>query len=137
MRSEHKKIQKWVQSKYSKKFDICAEAIDGQNRLPNKEKHIYQPDVLLKRKKSRDIAYIVEVENDPVRKALVGASILADYSVRLLQKTKPILIFVIYSKDGIKQISNFEEKLKIAKKYCLKLKDICVYSISDFKKMSL
>lgn len=137
MRSEHKSIQEWINKEYSIDFDVCAEVISGQNKLPNKEEHIYQPDVLLKRKKSRDIAYIIEVENDPMRKALVGASILADYSVSLLQKTKPILIFVIYSEDGIRQISNFEEKLKIAKKYCLKLKDICVYSISDFKKMSL
>ena len=137
MKSEHKKIQKWVKSKYSKKFDVCAEAIDGKNRLPNKEKHVYQPDVVLKRKKSGDIAYIIEVENDPVRKALVGASILADCSVRFFQKTKPILIFVIYSKDGIKAISNFEEKLKIAKEYCPKLKDICVYCINDFKKKLL
>ncbi|MCS7198668.1 MAG: hypothetical protein NZ930_08395, partial [Candidatus Bipolaricaulota bacterium] len=62
--------------------------------------------------------YIIEIENEPVRKALIGASILADYSIRELQpEVRPRLIFVVYTEQGIKQISNFREKLTIAKQY--------------------
>jgi len=137
MRKEHKNIQKWIKEKYSNKFDVAAETIDGQNNLPNKKMHIYQPDVLLKSKKSGKIVYIVEVENDPMRKVLVGASILADYSVKLLQNTKPTLIFVVYLEKGIRQIPNFIEKIKIVKKYCSNLKDIKIFSITDFKRLNL
>lgn len=137
MRKEHRNIQKWIKRKYSNKFDVHAEAIDGKNKLPDNRKYTYQPDILLKRKNSKHIIYIIEVENDPIRKGMVGASILADYSIRLMQKTKPTLMFVVYSKQGVRQISNFLEKLKIAKKYCSTLKDIKAYSISDFKKLNL
>ena len=84
-----------------------------------------------------EIKYIVEVENDPVRKVIVGASILADYSVAELQQTTSRLIFVVYSEKGIKQIHNFIKKLDIAKKYCPHLENIEIYSEADFKKLSL
>lgn len=137
MREAHKNIQKWIKKKYSDRFIVKAEVIDGKNNLPNKETHIYQPDVLIEDKHSNKIIYIIEVEVDPMRKVVVGASILADYSIKLFQRAKPILIFVVYSDKGLKQIPNFVEKIAIAKKYCSNLKDIKVYSIEDFKKINL
>ena len=137
MKKEHKAIQKWVKKKYSDYYIVEAESEDGQNPLPDKKSHIYQPDILLRKKKSKSIAYIIEVENDPVRKSLVGASVLADYCIQKMKNIKPVLVFVIYSREGIKQIPNFREKLKIAKKYCKNLKGIKIFTTSEFKKFDL
>jgi len=136
MLEKHKDIQLWIKKYYGRKYKVEVE-IDGQNYLPDRQRHWYQPDVIL-RGKNGEIKYIIEVENDPVRKALVGASILADYSIaELVQQTKPRLVFVVYAKKGIGQISNFNEKLKIAKKYCANLKNIEVYPELDFKRLKL
>jgi len=137
MKKEHRAIQEWVKKKYSDIFNVEAESVDGQNPLPNKKLHIYQPDVLVRNRRSKNIAYIIEIENDPVRKALVGASVLADYCIKIMQKAKPVLVFVIYSPEGIKQIPNFKEKVNIAKRYCKNLKDIKVFTTSEFKKFKI
>jgi hypothetical protein len=101
VREEHKDIQKEVKEKYNQKYDVYIEVI-GQNCLPDRQSHVYQPDIILKKKDSNEIAFIIEVENDPMRKALVGASILADYCVGQLKQTeKPILVFVVYTPEGI------------------------------------
>ncbi len=136
MRAEHRDIQKWIKQQYSHKYTVEAE-IDRQNYLPDRKRHWYQPDVILRNRKN-EISHIIEVENDPVRKVLVGASILADYSIKeLAQHRKPRLIFVVYTQEGIRQISNFLEKIKIATEYCHHLAQIEIYSESDFKSLSL
>lgn len=136
MRTEHRDIQKWIKQKYGHKYQVAVE-IDRKNYLPDKERHWYQPDVIL-RDGHNEVRYIIEIENDPVRKALVGASILADYSMRALkQRAKPRLIFVVYTEQGIKQIPNFREKLAIAKQYCLYLGNIEIYSEEEFKDLRL
>jgi len=136
MKAEHTEIQRWTKEQYSHKYKVAAE-IDKQNRLPDQKRHWYQPDVVL-RDSQGEIKYIIEVENDPVRKVLVGASILADCSVAELgQQTKPVLIFVVYSEKGIRQIRNFVTRLEIAKKYCAHLKNIEIYSEANFKKLAL
>ncbi len=136
MRTEHRDIQEWIKRKHGHKYHVAAE-VDRQNYLPDKERHWYQPDVIL-RDGSNEIRYIIEIENDPVRKALVGASILADYSLReLQQENRPRLIFVVYTEQGIRQIPNFVEKLKIAKQYCTYLGEIEIYSEKEFKALHL
>jgi hypothetical protein len=136
MRTEHREIQQWIKRMYGHRYHVAAE-IDRQNHLPDREQHWYQPDVIL-RDGNGEIRYIIEIENDPVRKALVGASILADYSMRALkQEARPRLIFVVYTEQGVKQIPNFKEKLAIAKQYCLHLGDIEIYSEKEFKTLQL
>jgi hypothetical protein len=136
MRTEHRDIQQWIKRKYGHKYHVAAE-VDKQNYLPDRERHWYQPDVIL-RDGNDEIRHMIEIENDPVRKALVGASILADYSVRELeQEIRPRLIFVVYTEQGIKQIPNFVEKLTIAKRYCSSLGDIEIYSEEDFRALQL
>jgi hypothetical protein len=136
MKTEHRDIQQWMKQNYRDKYHVAVE-IDNQNYLPDKDRHWYQPDVIF-RDGNNEIRYIIEVENDPVRKALVGASVLADYSVReSKQKTRPRLIFVIYSEQGVKQITNFKEKLTIAKQYCSYLDKIEIYSEKEFKTLQL
>lgn len=136
MRTEHRDIQHWIKQQYGCIYHIAAE-VDQQNYLPDRQRHWYQPDVIV-RDASGEIRYIIEVENDPVRKALVGASILADYSIGALeQHFKPRLIFVVYTEQGIRQIRNFKEKLSIAKQYCSRLGDIEIYSEKDFKILQL
>lgn len=138
MKGEHKKIQESIKRRFSNRFVVKCEAIDGKNYLPNKESCVYQPDVIIKSKFSDDILYIIEVECDPVRKVLVGASILADYSISQMKvKTKPVLIFIIYTKKGIKQIHNFKERIKIAKQYCKHIKEIMIFTKEEFKKYEL
>jgi hypothetical protein len=136
MRKEHRDIQNWIKKSYSPKYSILAE-IDGQNRLPDTKKHWYQPDVIVLNTDGK-IEYIIEVENDPMRKAIVGASILADASVKEIQnRLKPTLIFVVYTPQGIRQISNFKNKIEIVLPYCKNLKSIEIYSVNEFKKRSL
>jgi hypothetical protein len=136
MRAEHRNIQKWIKARYGNKYDVEAE-IDGQNYLPDRVRHWYQPDVVLRNSRG-EIKYVIEVENDPMRKALVGASVLADCSVaELKQRNRPRLIFIVYNQIGIKQIPNFKRKLKITKKYYSHLKSIRIYSELDFKALQL
>ena len=134
MRHEHKDIQAWIKKKYGRKYNIEAE-IDKQNKLPDTKRHWYQPDVIIKNKKGK-IKYIIEIESDPIRKAIVGASILADASLKAL-KEKGNLYFVIYDPKGVKQIHNFQSKAKIAKEYCHNLNKINVLSFEEFQKINL
>jgi len=129
-------MQKWLKQKYGHQYRIAAE-IDHQNYLPDRKRHWYQPDVIF-RDDNNEIKYIIEVENDPVRKALIGASILADCSMRdVKQVIRPRLIFVVYTEQGVKQIPNFKEKLAIAKQYCSNLIGIDIYSEKEFKALQL
>ena len=136
MKPEHRDIQAWIRDKYSDKYKVQIE-IESKNRLPNSGTDWYQPDVVI-RDNSEDIKYIIEIEGDPVRKSLVGASILADASIaRLKQKIKPKLIFVIYDQKGIKQIHNFLIRTKIVLSYCVNIDDILIRTEDDFKRMNL
>ncbi len=132
MRNEHRNIQNWIKRHYSPQFKVEVE-VDKQNYLPDRERHWYQPDVLL-RKRNGEVVCIIEVENDPVRKALVGATILADFSIKALkQRTKPKLVFVVYTDQGIRQMKNFKDKLEIARSYVKRLSDVEIYSEDEFK----
>lgn len=136
MREEHRHIQQWIKENYAHAYRVEIE-VERQNHLPDRTRHWYQPDVILRDRKG-EIKYIIEVENDPVRKALVGARILADYSIAALdQHNKPTLIFVVYTEQGIRQIPNFIEKLQIAKRYCPHLERIEIYSETDFRELRL
>ena len=69
---------------------------------------------------------------------MVGASILADHSIGQLKEIQsPVLVFIVYTNAGIKQIPNFVEKLKIAKTYCKNLKEIKIFSVADFWRENL
>jgi hypothetical protein len=132
MKNKHRNIQEWIKETYSQKYNVFAE-IDKQNKLPDQQGHWYQPDLIMYNE-GKDICYIIEIENDPVRKALVGASLLADASICELKQIKiPKLIFIVYSKEGLRQIPNFVEKLNIAKRYCQNLSSIEIYSENEFK----
>jgi len=134
MKHEHKYIQLWIKKTYSEKYNIEAE-IDKQNKLPDAARRWYQPDVII-RNKNGEIKYIIEVENDPVRKAIVGASILADASLKALNGNAK-LYFVIYDQEGIRQIHNFRAKAEIAKRYCYNINEINVVSFEEFKNKNL
>jgi len=132
MRDEHKRIQHWIKKAYAHCGAVSAE-VDAQNRLPDRKRHWYQPDVVV-RDRSGQIALIVEVENDPMRKVIVGASILADVSIAGTGQVKrPRLIFVVYMRQGIRQIPNFRDKANLALPYCKHLRSIEVVSEKEFK----
>jgi hypothetical protein len=136
MRNEHRDIQNWIEQKYRDSFTVLAE-VNRRNNLPDTERHWYQPDVILGNPKG-EIEYIIEVENDPMRKAIVGASILADACIREIQQScKPTLIFVVYMPQRVRQIPNFESKIEIVRPYCKNLGSIEVYSIDEFKHIKL
>lgn len=134
MRKEHRDIQSWIKKTYSQKYTIEAE-IDKQNQLPDSSQRWYQPDVVIKNKNG-GIEYIIEVESDPIRKAIVGASILADASLKALNENGK-LYFVIYDPKGIKQIHKFQAKAEIAKRYCYHINEITVVSFEEFKNKNL
>jgi len=136
MRSEHRNVQKWIVRRYQARYNVQVE-IRAQNRLPDRQRHWYQPDAVIRTRRGK-IKYIVEVENDPMRKAIVGASILADASIRALkQGMKPTLFFVVYNPKGIRQIHNFKEKVALVLPYCKHLGGIKVHSFSEFKGIKL
>ena|ERR1019366_4307290 len=134
MPPEHREIQKWINKKYGGRFKVLAE-IGGQNRRPDKDRHWYQPDVILKGLNvPNDIRYIIEVEGDPVRKAIVGACLLADCSVEEMQSTRAGLIFIVYSKSGKRQLNNFKAKVELIKDRCPHLSSIQVVTDEDFRR---
>jgi hypothetical protein len=134
MLPDHRNIQKWIKKKYGAQFTVLAECVDGQNCLPDEARHWYQPDVVLKsRQDPNDIRYIIEVEHDPIRKAIVGACLLADCSVEEMKGEPAELIFIVYSESGKRQISNFIQKVDVIKKRFKHLSSIRVVTDEDFK----
>jgi hypothetical protein len=129
----HKDIQIWVKEQYGFQFGVQAETVDGQNCLPDKDRHWYQPDVILRSLDyPNDIRYIIEVENDPMRRSVVGACVLADCSIEIMQTTPATLIFVVYSEIGKHQIGNFKNKVETIKHRCPHL-SIRVATDDEFK----
>ena len=132
MRPEHREIQEWIKKRYSARFDVCAE-VDKTNCLRVK-RYRYQPDVVLKSLNDpNDIRYIIEVENDPVRKAIVGACLLADCSIQERRGKPAGLIFIIYSENGKRQIKNFKGRVEDIRHRCPHLSSIEVVTYEDFK----
>jgi hypothetical protein len=104
------------------------------NYLPDKVRHWYQPDVVLKSlTEPNDVRYIIEVECDPVRKAIVGACLLADCSVEEMQDAAAGLIFIIYSEKGNEQIDDFKNKVEIIRDRCPHLSSIQIVTDEEFK----
>lgn len=98
--------------------------LDRQDFFPDRGRHWHQSDAILRDAKS-EVRYIGEVENHPVRRDLVRASILADYLIgEFKQQTRSRLILVVYTEYGIGPIRNFIEKLHIAKRHCRHLGDL-------------
>jgi hypothetical protein len=134
MLTQHRDIPEWIKKKYSGQFKVLAEGKGSTNYLPDKDRHWYQPDVVLKSLNDpNEIRYIIEVENDPMRKGIVGACMLADCSVEAMQLARAGLIFIVYSKSGKQQIKNFKDKVEIIKHRCPHLSTIQVMTDEDFK----
>lgn len=129
-------IPTWVKNRYSIQYDIQPE-IGCKLRLPNSQNGIYEPDIVLKDKNGTRIRFIIEIEKDPMRKSIVGAAILADYSINQIQTNPAELIFIIYDPKGISQIHNFKQRITIVKPYCNNINNINVVSWDDFQKLDL
>ena len=78
-------------------------------------------------------AISLKFEVDPVRKALVGACLLADRSVEEMQAAKAGLIFVVYGDEGKRQINNFRDKVKVVRRRFPHLSSIEVVTQEDFE----
>jgi hypothetical protein len=129
----HRDIQEWIEKNYSARFRVLSEGKGRMNFLPDKDRHWYQPDVILRSlSHPNDIRYIIEVENDPMRKAIVGACLLADCSLEQMQDATAGLIFIIYSENGKKQISNFKDKVEVIRDRCPHLSSIQIVTREDF-----
>ena len=62
MLTQHRGIPDWIKKKYSGQFKVLAEGKGSTNYLPDKDRHWYQPDVILKSlKHPNEIRYIIEV----------------------------------------------------------------------------
>lgn len=134
MLTQHRGIPEWIKKKYGGQFKVLAEGKGSTNYLPDKDRHWYQPDVVLKSlTEPNDIRYIIEVECDPVRKALVGACLLADCSLKAMQDAKAGLIFIVYSKKGKTQINDFKAKVELIRNRLPHLSSIRVVTKEDFK----
>jgi len=88
--------------------------ISKKSELPNvfkEEAFFYEPDVVILVDKK--ITHVVEVETDPVRKALVGGACTCAYFVKKnLSNVKPKLYFAIGDK-GLNQLHRFQARKKI------------------------
>jgi hypothetical protein len=134
MLREHREIQRWIKRKYGDRFEVLAE-IDHQNCLPDRKKgHWYQPDVIMREQNgTKDVRYIIEVENDPMRKVIAGACLLADCCLEKMQKAKAELVFVVFSKGGERQIENFRNKVEFVRHRLPDLSSIQVVTDKEFK----
>lgn len=113
-------IQKWIKSKYDSKYHVLAEAVEHKrNYILYNDKRLYYPDVLLK-DCNGNIIYIIEVEvgskTTTIRKSVVGATILADYCIGIL---------------------NIKKRVDIAKSYCSNLNQVKVYLWDNFQQLTL
>jgi len=114
-----------IETLFSEKYTVSTSSGKQETGSPrNAEKVLYRPDVILRDKKSDRVKYIIEIETDPVRKALVGACILADHCMGIEQPgEKPKLLFIIGNRftdsgiKGIRQLSHFQIRGKVAEKY--------------------
>jgi len=131
MKPEHlEEIPQFIRDKYGAQFKVLA---GKTNYLPDRTRHWYQPDVILKSLSDpHDIRYIIEIECDPVRKALAGACILADCSIEVMQTAKAGLIFIVYSPEGKRRFKDFVKRVEILKPRCPHL-SIQVVRDEDFK----
>jgi hypothetical protein len=68
-----------------------------------------------------------------VRKAIVGACLLADCSVEEMQDAAAGLIFIIYSEKGNEQIDDFKNKVEIIRDRCPHLSSIQIVTDEEFK----
>lgn len=139
MSTDHKGLQHWMKESYQGTYDVSAEATDGRNHLPNRPASCYEPDVII-RDQHGEIRFVVEVEASGtiVRKSVVGAAILADYSIGVLpQNTKPTLYFVVCSDQAKKCIGRIRDRIRIARQYCANLADIVVCTDTEFMHLRL
>ena len=117
---EEVRIIRRFEQEFSDKFDIETSAGKNSTWLPRTiNKRLYLPDMIFRDKRTGKIVYIIEVETDPVRKALVGACIMADYCIGIDQadgNPKPKLIFVI-GKKGEGALQNFRDRIPIMKSH--------------------
>lgn len=133
MSSNHSKYLKWIKEKYP-------HAKSENIPLPGFKEDSYNPDVILESKRG-DKRFIIEVGVKPTRISIVGASILADFSIGKsmgnVRKAGTTLIFVILSKKGESQIQHYKARAEVAKKYCKNLKDIKILLKEEFETKSL
>lgn len=78
----------------------------------------YEPDVVIK--VNGKITHIVEVETDPVRKALVGGAYTAAYLIdKHFKDLKPKLYFAIGEKDKeYRQLKKQQARLRVINRWC-------------------
>jgi len=78
----------------------------------------YEPDVLIL--KNGKITHIVEVETDPVRKALVGGAYTAAYFIdKHFKDSKPKLCFAVGKKDiEYKQLPKQQARRRVINRWC-------------------
>lgn len=130
-------IQEWIKNRYDNKYHVLAEKIHGRNYLPDKGRNLYRPDILLK-DYNGNINYIIEAEIGPTtaagRKSVVGATILADYCIGILnQEIKPYLFFIV----AVKDFNSIKTRVDIAKSYCSNLNQVEVYLWDNFQQLTL
>lgn len=110
------RIEKEFVEKLTKSFNRIhgGEVITKKAELPEEFKETtfsYEPDVVIR--VNGKITHIVEVETDPIRKALVGGACTCAYFVKkYLLGEKPKLYFAIGEK-GSKYIDKFQARNKI------------------------
>jgi len=96
-------------------------------------KFSYEPDIVVK--VNGKITHIIEVETDPVRKALVGGACTAAYFIdKNLKRGEIKLYFAIGKKDEeYKQLKNLQARLRVINRWC---KDIfCDVKIDKYAKV--
>lgn len=117
MKAEHKTIiPEEIKRILKKKYNVTSTR--NVNRLPDSKTHLYEPDVIVWDRNEEVIRKIIEIECDPVRKSIVGAAILADYCLKFRkQLVKPDFYFIVYGENGIKQLKDFQARIKVIKAY--------------------
>jgi hypothetical protein len=122
-----------IKKNFEKRYDLKTTVGGNNTQLKIDGRDSYNPDILFRDKKAGKITHIIEVETDPVRKALVGAAITADYCMKK-EGAKPHLLFLI-GKDGESQLDNFKAREKIIKSYLKNIKSVKVGDENEIMKI--
>lgn len=108
---------------FGKKFKIMT---GSQNRFYFGKKPYYEPDIVIRSKRTGRIKALVEVEQG-TRKHVVGGVITADYCMGL-QNMRPVFIVIALTKQDLKDYRN---RLHFLKSYVKNLSRIKVFDKTE------
>jgi hypothetical protein len=106
-----------------KQFDITT---GSKNRFYFEHGAYYEPDIVIRSKRTAKIVALIEVEQG-TRKHVVGGIITADHCMGLLNETPVFIVVALTAQD----LKDYRKRLDFLKSYVKSLKHVDVYDASE------